>query len=465
MGIAGLHEYMWFGNALGANTLFATIEELPPASVLIRARAGMKVTEYWSIESVSRHAPGVRTSAGEVARLLESAVKSHLVADVPVGVFLSGGIDSSAIATFAARHYGGSIDTFSAAFDFADGESELPMAKRLAGELGTNHHELHIEAHQLPEIIEALVLRHDEPFADAANIPLYLLSRELGGSPKVILQGDGGDEIFGGYRRHNVFSAEMFWRAMSPLARAALGLRKRDLSFYQHRRFLDAMGQPGAAMRMALMLTQDTLESDPVSVLSPDLRTSVRNTDPFARYEEMATRFAEETPLQRMLYTDTSIILPDTFLEKVDKPTMSFGIEVRVPFLDNPLTDYVLGLPGSYKTRLGRKKYLLRRALRGIVPDYVLDSPKRGFAVPFENWLRGPLAPFMQSVLFDDATRRAQLFDERVLRVRIADHISGRRNNGFLLWKALQLALWRNTYLERAQPSPVLSHYSPAQIQ
>jgi len=392
-------------------------------------------------------------------------VRSHLVADVPVGVFLSGGIDSSAITTFATRHYEGKIDTFSAAFDFADGKSELSMAKRLARELQTNHHELEIQGRNLPDTIEALVGRHDEPFADAANIPLYLLSRELDGAPKVILQGDGGDEIFAGYRRHNVFSAERFWRSVAPFARAALKLHKRDLKFHQYRRFVDAMQQPETAMRMALMLTQDTLEADPVCVLSPRLKAAVRDTDPFARYRELARRFKDESPLQRMLYTDTSILLPDTFLEKVDKPAMSFGIEVRVPFLDNPLTDYVLGLPGKYKTRLGRKKYLLKRALRGIVPDYVLTSPKRGFAVPFENWLRGPLAPYLRSVVFDDTTRRADLFDEGVLRAKIADHASGDRNNGFLLWKALQLALWHRTYFPgQADRPPVLSRPPHAKI-
>jgi asparagine synthase (glutamine-hydrolysing) len=128
---------------------------------------------------------------------------------------------------------------------------------------------------------------------------------------------------------------------------------------------------------------------------------------------------------------------------------MAFGIEVRVPFLDNALTDYVLGLPGTYKVRAGRKKYLLRRALRGIVPDYVLDAPKRGFAVPFENWLRGPLVPYMESVLFDDSTRRAGLFSENVLRERIAAHVEGCRNFGFMLWKAMHLALWHREYISR----------------
>jgi asparagine synthase (glutamine-hydrolysing) len=465
IGSAGLHEYMWFGNALGENTLFASVKKLPPASILVRRESGIEVSQYWSLEAVSRQSPGIKTSAREVSRLLESAVRSHLVADVPIGVFLSGGIDSSAITTFAARHYESKIDTFSAAFDFAEGNSELPMAKRLASELGTNHHELEIQARKLPETIEALVLRHDEPFADAANIPLYLLSRELGGAPKVILQGDGGDEIFGGYRRHNVFSAERLWRAMAPFARAALGLHKRDLKYHRYRRFVDAIRQPEAAMRMALMLTQDTLEGDPLSILSPRLKAVASRTNPFARYQQLARRFQGESPLQRMLYTDTSILLPDTFLEKVDKPTMSFGIEVRVPFLDNPLTDYVLGLPGNYKVRLGRKKDLLKRALRGVVPGYVLDAPKRGFAVPFENWLRGPLAAYLQAVMFDDTTRGADLFDEAALHVKIADHVSGRRNNGFLLWKALQLALWHRFYLQKAaHPRPVFSQPPFAQI-
>ena len=443
----GLHEYMWFGNALGANTLFRGIRKLPPASVMVRTRSAESISVYWTVDEVERHAPGIARSASEVSKLLEDAVRGHLVADVPLGVFLSGGIDSSAIATFASRHYSGKLDTFSAAFDFSSSESELPLAKRVASDLQTTHHELHIKGRDLPETIESLVRCHDEPFGDAANIPLYLMARELGGRPKVILQGDGGDEIFGGYRRHNVFSAERMWRIAAPAARAALEFRTGNAKSYQSRRFLNAMSQSSSAMRMALMLTQDTLSASPVSILSRRLREEIAAGDPFARYRELASRFKDETPLQRMLYVDTSIILPDTFLEKVDKSTMAFGVEVRVPFLDNALTDYVLGLPGNYKVRAGRKKYLLRRALRGIVPDYVLDAPKRGFAVPFENWLRGPLTAYMESVLFDDSTRRADLFDETVIRERIAAHVEGRRNYGFMLWKALHLALWHREYI------------------
>ena len=445
----GLHEYLWYGNALGENTLFREVRKLPPASVLVRMRSGTSIFKYWTLEQVSRHSPGISQGAKEVSRLLEEAVRRHLVSDVPLGVFLSGGIDSSAIATFASRHSASPLETFSASFDFSSSGSELPMAKRLATELKTSHHELHIKGRDLPETIEALVHCHDEPFGDAANIPLYLMSRELGGKPKVILQGDGGDEIFGGYRRHNVFSAERMWRLAAPAGRVALGFQKRDAGLYQSRRFVDAMSQSRSAMRMALMLTQDTLADSPVSILAPRLQQDVAATDPFAEYRELARRFKAEPPLQRMLYTDTSIVLPDTFLEKVDKSTMAFGIEVRVPFLDNALTDYVLGLPGTYKVRAGRKKYLLRRALRGIVPDYVLDAPKRGFAVPFENWLRGPLVPYMESVLFDDSTRRAGLFSENVLRERIAAHVEGRRNFGFMLWKAMHLALWHRRYIAR----------------
>ena len=446
---AALHEYMWFGNALGSKTIYESVRELLPGSILVADSSGIKISQYWSLERVERHSPPLEESAGRVAILLEDAVRSHLVADVPVGLFLSGGLDSSAVATFASRHHAGPLDTFSAEFDFSNRPSELPMARRLARHLGTSHHEIHVKGSALPETIESLVRCHDEPFADAANIPLYLLSRELNGSPKVILQGDGGDEIFAGYRRHNVFSGERFWRLSSRVGVRAASFLPESAGNYQRQRFLHAMSAPTPGLRMALMLTQDTRQDTPVALLSARLQAAVAGTEPFARYMEMAARWASETPLQRMLYTDTSILLPDTFLEKVDRATMAMGIEVRVPFLDNRLTDYVLGLPASYKLRKGRKKYLLKRSLRGIVPDYVLDAPKRGFAVPFENWLRGPLVAYAKSVLFDDATRRADLFDEDQLRRRFDQHVVGRRNNGFMIWKALQLALWHDAYIAR----------------
>lgn len=437
---AGLHEYLWFGNALGENTLFCGVRKLLPGHYLTVGPNGLKAATFWKLEDVPPVDDKPKNASIEIKRLLENAVKSQLIGDVPVGIFLSGGIDSSAITAFASKHYPDKLDTFSAGFDFDRGVNELPAARFVADHFGTRHHEIRVSSSGLENIIRKLIRSHDEPFGDAANIPLYLLCEQLRGSVKVVLQGDGGDELFAGYRRYNVLAHEKLWRmAAKPLLALGLGSQRGG-------RFLGAVGQSDPAMRMALLLTVESLQSPPIRIISGQWRHNMDGHDPFSRYRELDKRFSALDPVQKMLFTDTSVILPDTFLEKVDKSTMAHGIEVRVPFLDAELANYVIGLPASLKVRTFQKKWILRKALRGIVPDKVLDAPKTGFGVPYEHWLREPLAPFMKSVLLDRKTRNQEVFDETELERAIAEHVSGKRNNGFLLWKALNLALWMEEY-------------------
>jgi asparagine synthase (glutamine-hydrolysing) len=440
---AALHEFMYFGSALGPNTLFRHIQKLEPGHWL-RCRSGEVQEEcYWSAEQVQPLNDDFDTAVLRVRELLEGAVRRQLVSDVPVGVFLSGGVDSSCIAAFATHHYPGKLQTFAAGFDFDRGINELPKARRVAAQLGTEHHEIHVTSESLPDVLEKLVIHHDEPFSDAANIPLYLMCQQLGGKIKVVLQGDGGDEIFGGYRRYEMLGRFKFWSRVGKLVprRWLVGESGRRL-----RRMLVAFAEDDDAIRMALLLTVETQDAPPIRILSRRWIEQLEESDPFTRYREMNHRFAHLDRVQRMLYTDVNIILPDIFLEKVDKATMAHGIESRVPLLDNELTDYVMGLPSKFKVRRGQKKWLLRQALRGIVADDILDGPKTGFEVPFGYWLREPLKEFSLQILLDAETKQWNLFNNDVLGKLLREHQSGRRNHGFLLWKALNLALWYKTY-------------------
>lgn len=447
-----LHEYLYYGNALGAHTLFKGVRRLLPGHHLTFSRSGYTTAAYWSLESVPPVRDSLEIAAGRVRELLSEAVAAHLVSDVPVGVFLSGGIDSSAITAFASRQYGAGLKTFSVGFDFDPGTDHLSTARTLAQQCGTEHHELHIAGADMPAVIERLVCCHDEPFGDPANIPLYLLCEQLRGAIKVVLQGDGGDEMFAGYRRYNIVSFERFWRLASAVGLTLSRWTPGNPASHRARRFFRAMAQPDPALRTALLLTRETLSSPPTSTLSAEARSIVDRLDPFARYRDVAKRLTALDPVQRLLYTDVSILLPDTFLEKVDKATMAHGIEVRVPFLYAALSTYALGLPSSMKVRSGQKKWILRRALRGVIPDSILDSPKRGFSVPVDAWMRGPLLAYLRATLLDHSTANG-LFDPRALELAIGEHASGRRNNGVFLYKLLNLALWSRTYL-RAAPQP-----------
>jgi asparagine synthase (glutamine-hydrolysing) len=364
------------------------------------------------------------------------------MSDVPVGVFLSGGIDSSAIAVLAAKHYGGRLQTFTAGFDFAGATDEMPQARALASELGTEHHELQVAGGDLAAVVEKLIAAHDQPFSDAANIPLFLLSEAVGSSVKVILQGDGGDEIFGGYRRYSQTAWSRSLGALSKGRRLIFGQGiRRDRAL----KMLDAFALRDPALRIAAITTQERL-GRPLEVLAYGARLRVEASDPFARFREVVETLHHLGPVQQHLYADAQILLPDVFLEKVDKPTMAHSVEVRVPMLDGDLAAFAMALPGGYKVRGNHKKWILRQALRGIVPDRVLDAPKQGFGVPYAEWLRTSLRPWMEEVLFDPSFADWGVIDPDALRLVVDDHVNRKRNRGFFLYKMVNLALWKQRY-------------------
>jgi asparagine synthase (glutamine-hydrolysing) len=441
-----LSEFMWYGNALGQRTIYRGIHRLLPGHTLSFSAKGVETRAYWSVNDPPEISVSAKEAVEEIRARLDRAVIEHLESDVPVGVFLSGGIDSSAMTAFASRHYRGKLHTYSVGFDFLGHANELPAARRISEHFGTEHHELHIAGGNMPSVIERLVSAHDEPFGDAANIPLYLLCEQLKGQVKVVLQGDGGDEMFAGYRRYPMLAAAYGVPGAARVAHALTNLAGPVLS-PSRRRFARALFEPDPARRMALLLTQESEEAPPTDLLGPELRRATASCDPFLRYREMHQRLRGFDAVQEMLRTDAAILLPDTFLEKVDKSTMAHGIEIRVPFLDAELSSYAMSLPASLKTRGGTTKWILREALRGIVPDWVLDAPKVGFGVPYETWLRTSLAGYLRETVTDESIVRAGLFDQPVLAKRIDEHVSGQRNHGFTLWKAMHLALWHNRFL------------------
>ncbi len=444
-----LHEFMYYGNALGTHTLFEGIVKLLPGHRLTLNRNGLSTSAYWSLDDLHPVTDGLEVATETLRQRLSDAVTAHLLSDVPVGVFLSGGIDSSAITVLASQRYGGRLKTFSVGFDFDDRDSELPKAKSLAKRFATEHHELYVAGACMPATIERLIACHDEPFSDAANIPLFLLCEQLKGSVKVVLQGDGGDEMFGGYRRYAVVSHERSWQWASRAALVLSSIAPRGPTYHRAARFFQAMVHSDPAMRFALLLTPETLASPPTRLLSADIRHKIEPFDPFARYRELSDRLRHLDAVQRLMYTDACILLPDTFLEKVDKSTMAHGIEVRVPFLDAELSSYAMGLPSQLKVRRGQKKWILRRALRGLVPDAILDGRKVGFGVPVDQWLRAPLAEYLRSVVLDHSIIRSGLLDQRAVEHALGQHLAGRANDGALLYKVLNLALWYGFYMGR----------------
>lgn len=444
-----LGEFLYFGNTLGTHTMYAGIRQLPPAHSLTLDLATGQVSTpapYWAVSDLPRWDGPVDDDAivATTRDLLDKAVQRQLHSDVPVGAFLSGGVDSSAIVALASRHYAGKLRTYTVGFDYIGTRNELPQAARVARKFGTEHHEMHVAGNNIEETIQRLAAAHDQPFADAANLPLFQLCEALGRETKVILQGDGGDELFGGYRRYGYLGMASVTRPLARIADKGFDLvrdRYGSRGFGAHR-FFHALGQKNPAQRMALLLSVEGPLNPPQRILSARLRETVARQDPFARYHEVAGDLPGLDDLQRMLHTDLQILLPDIFLQKVDRSTMAMSTEVRVPFLDFDLVDYVATVPSATKIGFKHRKKLLRKVLHGIVPQEVLDAPKSGFGVPVGRWLAGPLRPFAESCILAAAGADGW-FDGAAVRALFDEHAAGRRDHSQLLWKSLQLALWR----------------------
>ena len=448
--VSSLHEWLYYGNTLGGRTLYQGIKQLLPGHYLEFDLTSFQyvIREYWSLKHQASRTisvlHGKQDMIAETRHLLEQAVRRQLVSDVPVGLFLSGGVDSSAIAAFASRHYGGRLATYSVDFDFAPDGGELPKAKRVATLFGTEHHEIHIAGGDVGDLVEKMIEHHDMPFSDAANIPLFLMASQISAQTKVVLQGDGGDELFGGYRRYSTLSHYKWLHPMAQVVRHLHSLTPESAFHYRVQRYLHAFAAQDLATTMALLLTIEDQQLIPSAIFSPQLRRVIEQSDPFARYRECQQTFADHDIGNQMSFVDSMIVLPDIYLEKVDRSTMAASLEVRVPFLDHDLVDYVVLLPSRCKIPFGKKKWLLKSALRGIVPDKILYGPKRGFSVPFGDWLQTSLKPLFFDHLSKFTREQPEVLNIDYIHKLFARTSNGQQNHSFMLWKILNLVVWAN---------------------
>lgn len=436
-------QYLWYGNSTGQECFVDGLWKVLPAShITIDTRTGEIIdrSEYWSINDVEQIEPSRQAAAEEVGRLFESAVRRQLVADVPVGVLLSGGIDSSSIVAFASKHYGRQLDTYTIEYDFnVGGRSELDRAAKVARQFNTNHSELRVDSSHVQDIFADLVFQYDEPFADSAAIPMYQLAKECSIDKRVILQGDGGDELFGGYRRYDVMSRYWLWRLLSKGYLAMPRSRWRE----RMRRVSTVLDQPSREQTIACYLSEEALYSRPSDVLDDSFTTGPDEAAWQDDYLSVSRQFRHLDRVQQLIYTDMSILLSNRFLEKVDKATMMCSLEARVPFLDNELAEYALSLPSNLKVRHGVKKYILKEAMKDIVPRTVLFGPKRGFEVPIRTWLCDGLYSFAREVFVNhdmgilDSDHLVQLLDS---------HKAQGYGATSLLWKTLVLGQWLSIY-------------------
>lgn len=444
----GFLEYLYYGVTHGNQTLYENICKLksghfiewqpPLAKQMAR---DIVPTPFWTLRDVKKHSPS-RVEAIEAVRAkLNTAVQRHLIADVPVGLFLSGGLDSTSICALAARSSQRRLRTWSVEFEGRTADSELTLARQVAERYGTEHHELKLSYQNLRSVIEQLSAAHDQPFGDAANIPLFLMTRELGSDTKVVLQGDGGDELFGGYKRYNLLKYRRLWQQLSPLVSVTSRMPKRLPLLQRFHRMLYALSAKSSIDCRARLLTEEVSDYEVNRLIRPEIAAELNVLNPFRRYDELSDLVDGEDAVQAMLWTDSQILLPDQFLEKVDRSTMANSIEVRVPMLDNELADYVMGLPARMKL-YGGAKSLLREATMSYLPKAVAKGKKRGFGVPYAEWLSGPLSSFSRELILGNDGLLKDVFLQSELEQLIEDNEAGHGFRGFMLYKLLVLSVW-----------------------
>ncbi len=439
-----LSEFIYQGSSISKNTIVNNVFKFDSGTFLIYDISENKkiVNKFWQIPGTKNEKYNFNDVIHKTKGLIELAVKSQLNSDVPLGVFLSGGLDSSAITALAATYYEGQLNTFTAEFDFnSNSKFEIQNARILSERYNTNHREIKIGAKGLHSIIEKLVYQHDEPFADPANIPLYLISKELNNSVKVVLQGDGADELFGGYSRYGMMKNRI---ALSNALRILQVLPLGNLRKNKINRVFSNLRIESEVKRIAAFSFTHEHNSTPWRFFSEEFKQNLSVVDPFEEFETIYRQFPDEDILQKMIYIDFNIELKNTYFEKVDKSTMINGVEARVPFMDNELCEYILSLPSGLKVNTLNRKKLLKEALSAYLPKEILSSPKRGFGVPISSWLRGGLKNFLIDELNNGV--KMGILNNLEIQKLLNNHLINNRDNGILLWKLLVLIVWFKKY-------------------
>src|SRR5579862_506087 len=446
--LRGLANFLGFGHSIAPETIYEGISKLLPGHYLVASEGALKIGEYWDVGSEPRLEPLREDEyAARILELLDDSVRRRMIADVPLGAFLSGGVDSTAIVALMKRHATGPVKTFSLGFTIGGAYNELSDARRVALHLGTEHHELRVEHADLVATLRKLVYHYDEPFGDAASFPVYLLSRFAGEHVRVALSGEGGDELFGGYRRYAADRAAALFQRL-PGARLLPALESRLGRFRRLRRTLRTLPIRDPARRYASWLEVFTPELR-AELIRPGYRDEAQ--DPAAGYPYYYHRLNGSTAndhLNRLLYVDVKTWLADAYMEKADKAMMACGLEGRLPLLDHRLVELAFQIPGRYKMRGRSLKHVFKQALRGLVPEEVLRRPKHGFAVPLDPWFRGGLKNFAFELLLDARTRRRGYFNANVVERLWREHAEGRQAWDDQLWLLLNFELWHRIYLD-----------------
>ena len=440
-----LDEYLVYGYVPTPNTLFKGVLKLPAAHILIYEDGHISTKRYWDLPFTPTCQDDEATAIERTRALLKDAVQVRLMSEVPLGAFLSGGVDSSVVVGLMSQMMSQPVKTFSIGFE-EDDFSELPYARKVAKHFGTDHHEFFVRP-ELVSVLPQLVWAFDEPFADASMLPTYYVSKLAREHVTVVLTGDGGDEIFGGYKHYqrelSINRIPAFIRSLLKYGSMLMpdGMRGRNR--------LSNMGSD-LATRVAQSYTRYPVGSRP-SLYDSEYFAHVRDHNPYEQHIREFRTAQQLDIMAQMQYVDSRIYLPDDILVKVDKASMFNSIETRTPMLDQQLVEYVSSLPSTIRTRNGVLKDLLKKVAADMLPAEILTRPKQGFGPPIEQWFRSDLTNYAHELLDSPRARQRGIFNPEFIRNLLIDHASTKGvNHSSAIWTMLCLELWFQVYMDKS---------------
>jgi len=447
--LEALDAYLTLGYVPDPLSIFRNVHKLSPGHYLTFSSAGLVIKKYWDFNFEPAQSRRPEDYLEELRALLDEAVRLRLISDVPLGAFLSGGIDSSTVVALMARHMNQPVKTFSIGFH-EDSYNELKYARLTAKELGTDHHEFFVTP-QVCDVIDELVWHFDEPFADPSAIPTFMVSKLARDHVTVALSGDGGDELFAGYTHYVVQESR---RAFSALPKVLRNGVIRPLSYrlphgawgrnYLHNISLDPIDRYLDSLSYFTELGKDSLYTN-------DFQNALGKSNQVARnFHEYASRVKTGEPLDQLLYIDSKTYLPGDILTKVDRMSMATSLEVRVPLLDHKLIEFVTKVPASLKLAGSETKQLLKQVAKDLIPKEILHRPKQGFGVPLEEWINRQLRDRILETLREPRTRQRGYLKSDYVDLILDEHHKGRRDHSQPLWSLLILELWHRRYLDQA---------------
>ena len=439
-----LDHYLSFLYTPQDRSIFRQIRKLPPGHVLTWRDGVTTVERYWQLPAAETFAGSEEEAVDELHGVLADAVRSHLLSDVPVGAFLSGGLDSSLVVALMAQASPEPVRTFSIGFD-EPGFDELEHARRVATHCGTDHHEYVVKPDALG-ILDRIIGHFDEPFADASAIPTWYVSQMARQHVTVVLSGDGGDELFGGYDRYiphpRVQTFDRYapdaLRAVASFAASSLPHGARGKNFLRH----VARNDRGRYVDAIRYFSED----EKPALFSEEVRQQLSADGPERRLARHFERYAQLPWASQMMRFDAETYLPEDILTKVDRMSMAHSIESRVPLLDNEVVQFAAALPARLKIRDGRRKHVLKEVAARLLPRDIVDRRKQGFAVPLGAWFRGNLHEVFADTLLSSESLQRGYFQPRFVERLVREHLAGARDHALRLWQLVVFERWHRQY-------------------